>query len=67
MRKRKITMETHSGLGFLEPLQIVFIVLKLIGTIQWSWWWVLAPTLIPLAVVMVACVIYLVIALVAKD
>lgn len=27
----------------LGLLGIVFITLKLIGTITWSWWWVLAP------------------------
>lgn len=29
--------------GGLWLLTIVFIVLKLCGTITWSWWWVLAP------------------------
>lgn len=28
-------------------LTIVFVVLKLIGIITWSWWWVLAPLWIP--------------------
>ena len=28
---------------FLEVLQIVFIVLKLCGVIDWSWWLVLIP------------------------
>ena len=31
-------------------LGIVFIILKLTGTINWSWWWVLAPFWIPLAI-----------------
>ena len=31
------------GIGFVGLLTIVFIVLKLIGTITWSWWWVLSP------------------------
>lgn len=31
------------GIGFAGLLTIVFIVLKLIGTISWSWWWVLSP------------------------
>ena len=31
------------GLGILEVLAIVFIVLKLCGVITWSWWWVLCP------------------------
>lgn len=31
------------GIGFTGLLTIVFIVLKLVGTINWSWWWVLSP------------------------
>lgn len=33
-------------MGFTEVLTIVFIVLKLIGTITWSWWLVLLPEII---------------------
>ena len=36
-----------SGIGFAGLLTIVFIVLKLTGTIAWSWWWVLSPLWIP--------------------
>lgn len=32
-----------SGIGFVGALQIAFIVLKLIGVINWSWLWVLSP------------------------
>ncbi len=35
------------GGGFTGLLTIVFIVLKLIGEITWSWWWVLSPLWIP--------------------
>lgn len=35
---------SSSGISFIGLLQIVFIVLKLIGKIDWSWWWVMAPT-----------------------
>ena len=31
------------GIGFTGLLTIVFIILKLVGTIDWSWWWVLSP------------------------
>lgn len=31
------------GIGFAGLLTIVFIVLKLTETIQWSWWWILSP------------------------
>lgn len=45
------------GLGVCDVLGIVFIVLKLVGVINWSWWWVLAPFWIPLAIVVVCLVI----------
>lgn len=32
------------GMGFFSVLQIVFIVLKLCGVIDWKWGWVLSPT-----------------------
>ena len=32
-----------SGLGLGSVLFIVFLVLKLCGTIDWSWWWVTSP------------------------
>jgi len=32
-----------SGVDFVGLLTVVFIVLKLIGAIDWSWWWVLSP------------------------
>ena len=31
------------GIGFVGVLQIVFIVLKLLNKISWSWLWVLSP------------------------
>lgn len=39
--------EPHKGVG--KILFIVFLVLKLTGLIDWSWWWVTAPIWIPLA------------------
>jgi hypothetical protein len=34
---------TSGGIGFAGLLTIVFITLKLLGKIDWSWWWVLSP------------------------
>lgn len=31
------------GVGILGLLGVAFIILKLMGYIGWSWWWVLAP------------------------
>lgn len=39
------------GIGFLGLLQIVFITLKLLKVIAWSWWVVMLPTLIPMVFV----------------
>ena len=33
----------QGGLGIVSVLTIIFIVLKLLGVIQWSWIWVLSP------------------------
>lgn len=44
--ERKVsTMQNASsgGIGFFGLLTLVFVVLKLIGYISWSWWWVTAP------------------------
>lgn len=47
MEKRNKTVE-YRGLGFLPTLTLIFIVLKLCGVINWSWFWVLSPTIIPI-------------------
>lgn len=39
----------NNGIGFVGLLTIVFVVLKLCGVINWSWWWVLSPILIKLS------------------
>lgn len=31
------------GLSLASVLGVVFIVLKLAGVIEWSWWWVVSP------------------------
>jgi hypothetical protein len=36
------------GIGLFGVLGIVFVVLKLIGVIEWSWWLVLLPFYGPL-------------------
>ena len=41
-------------------LFIVFLILKLTGNIDWSWWWVTSPLWIPVAAVLVLIVIALV-------
>lgn len=44
-------MERSNNLGIPDLLLVAFVVLKLCGVIDWSWWWVLAPGWIPVAIV----------------
>lgn len=41
------------GIGIGGALLVLFVGLKLTGFIDWSWWWVLSPAWIPLAVTVV--------------
>ena len=47
----------RSGMSFLDVLTIVFVVLKLTNYIDWSWWWVLSPIWIPLALIVLVVVL----------
>ena len=49
---------SSSGLGLTTVLTIIFVVLKLVGVIAWSWWWVLSPILIDIGLTIIICVIY---------
>jgi hypothetical protein len=31
------------GIGFVDGLGLIFITLKLVGVIDWTWGWVLSP------------------------
>lgn len=44
---------SSGGIGFAGLLTIVFITLKLLGYIAWSWWWVLSPLWITFCIVVV--------------
>lgn len=50
---------SSGGIGFCGLLTIVFITLKLVGYIDWPWWWVLAPLWIS------ACIVVAIIGVVA--
>ena len=45
-------MGNDSGIGFFGLLTVLFIGLKLTHYISWSWWLVLAPLWIPVALVL---------------
>jgi len=45
------------GMGLLGVLLVIFIVLKLVGVIDWSWWLVLIPLWISLGLFVLVFVI----------
>ena len=36
-------MKKNNGIGIADVITVSFILLKLTGNIDWSWWWVLSP------------------------
>lgn len=58
------TTTIKSGMGFSGVLTIVFIVLKLIGIIEWSWLWVLSPLWISWAITLGVLIVIGIIALI---
>ena len=57
----------NGGIGFGGLLTIVFIVLKLTHVINWSWWWVLAPSWIPLSIVIFLLIVMGVVTLIIRS
>ncbi len=55
--KMSESSSSSGGIGFVGLLTIVFVVLKLIGKITWSWWWVLSPIWISTAFVLAILVV----------
>ena len=40
----------NSGIGVAGIVFIVFLILKMTGNIDWSWWWVTSPIWIPIGI-----------------
>lgn len=43
-------MDERKGLGLTSILTIIFVIAKLFGVIEWSWWLVFTPVFISLGV-----------------
>ncbi len=57
IESRKQTVVINKGIGPLSLLGIAFVVMKIMGYITWSWWWVLAPFWIPICLALVLLVL----------
>jgi len=47
----------NGGIGFFGFLTLLFIAFKITSVIDWSWWWVLSPILIPWIIIMILFVV----------
>ena len=52
---------TTGGVSTLGVVQIVFIILKLVGVIEWSWWLVFIPLYISIGFVVLSLIVGLLI------
>ena len=66
MNNNKSSSAGSGGTSIATILQVVFIVLKLVHVIDWSWWLVFIPTWISLAIALVAFIIYCIIKKIVK-
>jgi len=51
------------GISTISALTIVFIVLKLTDVIDWSWFWVLSPTIFSTIIIILILLIVLIISM----
>jgi len=66
MSKENNNNVSSGGIGFTGLLTIVFIVLKLVGVINWSWLWVLSPLWISAGLVLLIIILIFVILFIKK-
>ena len=62
IKQEKTDMKDEIGVGLPTILFVVFLVLKLTGNIDWSWWWVTSPLWIPVAFAVTILVLAIIIA-----
>lgn len=60
------TKVVYKGIGFAHILTIIFVIAKIVGYINWSWWLVLLPSIISIGLsILVWLVIFVVIIIAA--
>lgn len=61
------TTRNRSGVGICGWMFLIFMTLKLVGVINWSWWWVTAPLWIPFSIVFIVLMFVLIVVSVSND
>lgn len=47
-----VQQNNNGGIGLGGFMFLIFLTLKLLGFIAWSWWWVTAPLWIPAVIIL---------------
>ncbi len=58
--------ETQSGMSLTTVLFLIFLILKLTKTIDWSWWWVTSPLWIPIVFAIGLAIILIFLSIIMK-
>jgi sterol desaturase/sphingolipid hydroxylase (fatty acid hydroxylase superfamily) len=67
MARKEVSVQASGGISLATILVLIFMTLKLMGEITWSWWWVFAPWWIPAAIVATLFVLALLLAIFFGD
>lgn len=51
-------VSTGGGIGFFGALTVAFAVLKVLGELNWSWWWVFSPIWIPWGIILICLLVF---------
>ena len=60
-------VQYNGGIGFFGMLTLIFVVAKITGYIDWSWFWVFSPVIFSLGFAMTFLVIVVILAIIAGD
>ena len=59
------TKVVYKGIGFAHILTIIFVIAKIVGYIEWSWWLVLLPSIISIGLSILVWLVVLVVVIIA--
>lgn len=40
------TTNNYKFMGFFELLTLIFVIAKITGYLEWSWWWIFSPVMV---------------------
>lgn len=66
MEKEKVKV-VNKGVSLSSILTIIFVIAKLFGVINWSWWLVFLPSIISVGISLLMIIIVLIITIIAAS